>query len=119
MEPFKSWERHGKIRWHPDRGVFIDQWTSKDISGPIYFVTVRIDTGKDTGVRIIREQRALIPSLAAKRVREHYEQYLPAGTVHVVLVRRGRALWSGWQALARVGGFPVRRDIRKPKTNGH
>lgn len=116
MEPLKSWEREGKIVWNPASGLFRDTWVSSDIRGPMYYVVVRLDLPEGS-VRIVREQRALIPSLAEKRVRDHYLNYFPERCIQVVLVRRGRTQWKGWTALDKSQGYPIVRDTRQT-TNG-
>lgn len=116
MEPLTTWERKGMIEWNPALGMFRDTWVSNDIHGPMYLVTVRLDMPEEP-VWIMREQRALIPSLAEKRVREHFERYFPPERIHVVLVRRGRLQWTGWTVLAKSGGYPNTR-VSRPVTNG-
>jgi hypothetical protein len=110
MEPLRTWERKGQIVWNPALGQFHDLHESRDIQGPLYFVTVRIKGANET-VKIVRQQRALIPSLAQSRVRAHYDQHFPPDRLAVVLVKRASPLWRGWAALAREKAFPVPRNI--------
>lgn len=114
MEPLQSWEREGRIKWNQRTGMFRDTYKSDDIAGPLYLVTVRVDAVDKRPAYIVREQRALIPSLAVKRVRAYFLHYLPEETFHIVLVRRGKDRWNGWASLDRCRAYPKVRHTSKP-----